>query len=284
MSWFNVDDSFPSHPKLEKLEGDPIEHALAVAAWTLLGADCMGRLTDGKFTEQRLARVLPWPKRLRDRARDALLRIGLWERRSSDELQFHDWEDWQRMREEIEATRLTRKTRAKLGAEARWKHKREADASSNASSIDQASASQQCPTPSQATPLKPPTPFSTRKARSSPPLEPPLEELEKRYPEPLLEEVWGSCGAARGTGRVTDRQKRIALIRWSKHSAELVQECMHRYLAKYAGERDERYLSGIIENESKRTLRSRISGHALAPPPLDDDAIGQRNAAILARG
>lgn len=104
MTWFKVDDGFAAHRKLETLETDPVLHALAVAAWTLLGADCAARLTDGAVTPQRLARVLPWPAKLREKAADALVSCGLWER-VGDAWQFHDWNHYQPTRESVEHQR-----------------------------------------------------------------------------------------------------------------------------------------------------------------------------------
>jgi hypothetical protein len=130
MTWFRVDDTFPQHVKLEELEGDAVEHALAIAAWTLIGADCAARRTDGRFTERRITRVLPWPAKLCDKARDALLRIGLWER-DGDSLRFHDWEDYQPTKAELDADRKLATERQK-----RWREKRRqsraVDASTNA--------------------------------------------------------------------------------------------------------------------------------------------------------
>ena len=48
MPWFNVDDGFYDHPKVDDL---PLE---AVGLWTLAGAYCMRQLTDGAITESRV--------------------------------------------------------------------------------------------------------------------------------------------------------------------------------------------------------------------------------------
>ena len=87
---------------------------------------------------------------------------------------------------------------------------------------------------------------------------PSLSELEQRYPQDVLLDVWAGCGAARGTGRVTDRQKRNALLRLAKHDLDLVLRCMRVYLDRYAGEKDERYVCGIVDNESKRQRNGKV--------------------------
>jgi len=122
MSWFRVDDGFPESTKLESLESTPEDHALAVAAWTLLGADCMkkSRRTDGFVSDGRLTKVLPWPEGLRKRASDALVRCGLWKRVEGG-FQYHDWADYQPSREEIDRDR-----KASTERQRRWREKQRA--------------------------------------------------------------------------------------------------------------------------------------------------------------
>lgn len=119
MTWFRVDDGLPQHPKLELLEGDPALHASAVALWTLTGADSMARLTDGVVTHARVARLLSfWPAKMRDRACEALVRIGLWEPIEGGYV-FHDWHDCQPSVESIKREREASRKRV-----ADWKAKR----------------------------------------------------------------------------------------------------------------------------------------------------------------
>lgn len=94
MSWFRVDDRFPSHPKVEALEAlGPERHAFAVAAWTLLGADCAGLDVGGVVTETRIRKVLSaWPEKKRARSIDDLCSVGLLDR--GEETSFHDWESY----------------------------------------------------------------------------------------------------------------------------------------------------------------------------------------------
>lgn len=117
MTWFRVDDGFPGHPKLEALEAEPHTHALAVAAWTLMGADCAKRRTDGRFSEARLRRVLPWPEEMVATARAALLAQGLW-LVDGRGLAFHDWSDFQPTKAELEMERKAATERQK-----RWRQR-----------------------------------------------------------------------------------------------------------------------------------------------------------------
>ena len=99
MPWFKVDDGFPAHPKLERLASEypPAVFAAAVCVWTLMGADCMARLTDGRFSFDRVIKVVPISPRMIRRALDALTSIGLLD----DTGTFHDWPDWQRTKAQI---------------------------------------------------------------------------------------------------------------------------------------------------------------------------------------
>ena len=102
MPWFKVDDGFPEHDKLEEIEDDYVLHALCVAAWTLLGADCARRRTGGFVSESRVLKVLAfWPAKARDKATAALVKpLKLWEPAPGG-WQFHDWNDYQPSAEEL---------------------------------------------------------------------------------------------------------------------------------------------------------------------------------------
>lgn len=93
MPWFNVDDGFYDHPKVDDL---PLE---AVGLWTLAGAYCMRQLTDGAITESRARKFGGTPESI-----DPLLESGLWTR-TEDGYQFKDWGDWQLTRAQIEERR-----------------------------------------------------------------------------------------------------------------------------------------------------------------------------------
>lgn len=91
--WFNVDDGFYDHPKVDDL---PLA---AVGLWTLAGAYCMRQLTDGGITESRVRKFGGT-----DDAIAALVDADLWERTDAG-YQFKDWGDWQLTRGQIESKR-----------------------------------------------------------------------------------------------------------------------------------------------------------------------------------
>lgn len=122
---FYVDDGFPEHPKLELLEADPMDHALACAAWLLLGCDSRRRTVNGIFTLARVGKVLPWPEKMRAKACAALVRCGLWHE-VKDGYEFHDWAEYQDTREEIVARR-----RARSAAQRKWRNRHVTGASTS---------------------------------------------------------------------------------------------------------------------------------------------------------
>lgn len=93
MSWFNVDDGFYDHPKVDDL---PLS---AVGLWTLCGTYCMRQLTDGAITESRVRKFGGTPE-----AVDALIEAELWIRVDGG-YQFKDWSDWQMTRNQIKEKR-----------------------------------------------------------------------------------------------------------------------------------------------------------------------------------
>jgi hypothetical protein len=83
VTWFKVDDSFHSHPKV--LAADPA----ALGLWVVAGAWCGANLTDGFVPDHVLPRLLPDPAELAQQ----LVTCGLW-RRSKGGYRFHDWGDY----------------------------------------------------------------------------------------------------------------------------------------------------------------------------------------------
>lgn len=120
MTWFRVDDGFPEHPKLEELEHEPARYMAAVTVWTIMGADCARRLTDGIVTVARLTKVL---HRLGKHAligAEALCGTGLWEKHASG-WRFHDWRDYQPSRADVKKAR-----RQKTERQRRWRNGKDA--------------------------------------------------------------------------------------------------------------------------------------------------------------
>jgi len=124
--WFKVDDGFPEHPKLEELEHEPRLYMAAITVWTIMGADCARRLTDGFVSHARLDKVLfRIGKAARDGAR-ALVSCGLWVEVEGG-WSYHDWHDYQPTKSDVGASRRTKAERQR-----RWRSKH-VDASTDAS-------------------------------------------------------------------------------------------------------------------------------------------------------
>jgi hypothetical protein len=115
MSWFRVDDGFPEHPKVEGLERNPKLYMAAITVWTMMGADCARRLTDGFVSVSRLEKVLC---RLGKSARNgatALVDCGLW-RVVDGGWQYHDWQEYQPTKADVDALRQSKTERQR-----RWR-------------------------------------------------------------------------------------------------------------------------------------------------------------------
>ncbi|WP_228002171.1 hypothetical protein [Nocardia australiensis] len=92
MVWFNVDDTMAFHRKTIQA-GNP-----AIGLWTRAGAWCASTLTDG-FVPKAIARSLGTSAQAR-----ALVRAGLWTE-ENDGYRFHEWEQRQRTKAEVESKR-----------------------------------------------------------------------------------------------------------------------------------------------------------------------------------
>jgi hypothetical protein len=93
MPWFKIDDGFHGHPKVVELD------LPAVGLWTLAGSWCSKYLTDGAISLKNVRRL----------GGDAVLggelvAAGLW-LETSEGYQFKDWEDYQPLKEVVEAER-----------------------------------------------------------------------------------------------------------------------------------------------------------------------------------
>ena len=93
MPWFKVDDGFHGHPKVLDLS------VAAVGVWALAGSWCAKYLTDGHVTHKALGRL----GGTLDHATE-LVDAGLWIE-SDGGYQFKDWEDYQPLKDDVEAER-----------------------------------------------------------------------------------------------------------------------------------------------------------------------------------
>jgi hypothetical protein len=100
MTWFKVDDSFHSHPKV--LAASPA----ALGLWVVAGSWSGANLSDGFIPDHVLPRLLPDSASL---ARD-LVTAGLW-KRARGGYRFHDWGDFNPKRDDVEGERKAARER-----------------------------------------------------------------------------------------------------------------------------------------------------------------------------
>lgn len=100
VTWFKVDDSFHSHPKV--LAVSPA----ALGLWVVAGSWSGANLSDGFVPDHVLPRLLPDAASL---ARD-LVTAGLW-KRTRGGYRFHDWGDFNPKREDVEQERKAARER-----------------------------------------------------------------------------------------------------------------------------------------------------------------------------
>lgn len=99
MTWFKIDDSMWSHPKV-LLCSDA-----AIALWTRAGSFSCDKLTDGHIHRAYLPSL-----RGTEKAAAELVTAGLW-LTVDDGWRFHDWADYNETGDEVEAKRLAAKER-----------------------------------------------------------------------------------------------------------------------------------------------------------------------------
>jgi hypothetical protein len=109
MTWFKVDDSFHSHPKV--LATPPA----ALGLWVVAGAWCSANLTDGFVPDYVLPRLLPDAAQLAEQ----LATSRLW-RRTKGGYRFHDWSAYQPTKDEAIAARDRKSSGGTLGNHRRW--------------------------------------------------------------------------------------------------------------------------------------------------------------------
>ena len=103
MTWFRVDDKFPTSPKVMRI---PRRHRLAaIGLWATAGAWAAGQLQDGVVPAYM---VEEWTDDLE--LAEALVKAGLWDE-TDDGFVFHDWADWQPTRAQVHARRESERRR-----------------------------------------------------------------------------------------------------------------------------------------------------------------------------
>lgn len=112
MTWVNLDDKMPEHPKVDGLSDGAFRLHVAGICY------CNRHLTDGIVTVDRLTRLIPKYKKA---YLDELLARMVWiEIADSSAYEIHDYLDWNKSREEVESRRAVRSESGKKGARSRW--------------------------------------------------------------------------------------------------------------------------------------------------------------------
>ncbi len=117
MSWFKVDDTLHSHPKVRRAG------AAAVGVWATAGSFCMAYKTNGFVPTFFLD---GWGK-VGHSAAKKLVEAGLWiaaERDGQIGYEFHDWADYQPLSDEIERDRERARERQRAWRQRRKGHGR----------------------------------------------------------------------------------------------------------------------------------------------------------------
>lgn len=112
MTWFRIDDSLPSHRKIDGLETDDLAELIGV--WALCGAEC-AKSSPGHVTRSRIRKVFGGMSKRMLAAIDELVARGFWVRRDDvDGWDFHDWEHYNFTAEEESAKRAAAACRQRV--------------------------------------------------------------------------------------------------------------------------------------------------------------------------
>lgn len=110
MPWANLDDQFPKHPKTVKLSDAAFRLHVSGICY------CAQFLTDGVVETEVVPLLKP---RFKREQLDELLRKGQW-KKHSEGYEIHDYLQWNRSREQVEAERARKSRAGRKGAEKRW--------------------------------------------------------------------------------------------------------------------------------------------------------------------
>lgn len=111
MAWVRLEDRFYEHPKFAGLRGE------AIAMWVVGLAYCNGNRTDGRISSaivRRLVDVDDWKA-----SACSLVDAGLWTVEGQYYV-YHDYADYQRLRDEIEQVAQAKSRAGAKGNEVRW--------------------------------------------------------------------------------------------------------------------------------------------------------------------
>lgn len=116
MPFLNLDDNFADHPKVDALSDGAFRLHVSALLY------CSRNKTDGFVPMDRVPRLMP---RYRKAFLTELLDGRLWYTRPGEQIEAHDYLDWNKSREQIdndrERIRKARSEAGKKGANARWR-------------------------------------------------------------------------------------------------------------------------------------------------------------------
>lgn len=110
MPWANLDDQFPKHPKVVGLSDAAFRLHVSGICY------CAQFLTDGAIDRDVVRLLVP---RYKKAALDELITKGQWIPTKTG-FEVHDYLQWNRSREQVEAERERKSRAGKKGAEKRW--------------------------------------------------------------------------------------------------------------------------------------------------------------------
>lgn len=110
MPWANLDDQFPTHPKVVGLSDAAFRLHVAGICYSAK------YLTDGLIDVTAVPLLMP---KYRERSLEELMSRGLWICHGPV-YEIHDYLDWNRSRAQVEAERERKSKAGRKGAENRW--------------------------------------------------------------------------------------------------------------------------------------------------------------------
>lgn len=113
MTWFKVDDNLALHPKVISAGATQRDRNEALGLWVRAGSWCAQQLTDGHVPAEMVE--LLGGKKVADR----LVKAGLWLPQRGGSYQYHEWEERQPTKQQVEAER-----RATRERQAQWRANR----------------------------------------------------------------------------------------------------------------------------------------------------------------
>lgn len=200
MTWFKVDDSFHSNPKVLATS------AAALGLWVVAGAWSSASLTDGFVPEHALPRLMPDAEPLANE----LVERGLW-RRARGGYRFHDWKDYNPRAVDVKREREAARERMRNLRANRKVNNKSAGQTPKRSGEQQANVREVFVTPSRPDPTRPGS-SPNGELRDAPPASPGPPTDDPPPPTPTRQE-------SRGTRLPDEFPVTDAMAEWAREKA-----------------------------------------------------------------